>query len=675
MRYWLSLPLLAASLCAHADDAVVGNGTGASCTEAALDAAIAQLYPGATFPGGTISFNCGEFHVEIPLTSAKSLGFGYGTVIDGAGVTLDGQDATRHFVITGDESRVEIRNLLLIRGHAAAAHGGSINVGTGVGLHLQGVLFGANRAGLSGGAIHAEAGSSVSAQDSSFQANQANHGGAIAANGSLALTDVSIQNNTVSGEGGGIQAYFNATSLLRTTLEGNRARHGGGLLQRGGTLSLIDSSIVSNFATQFADGDGGGLHLYDNAQAEASNLELSRNRATGRGGGVFLGGENAGGLAARNLGTTAGFLGSRIEQNTARNGGGAYVFGLPASDGGRFAFLYLEDTQLRTNTAYLGGGAYSRGRFSAYRSLIADNAASDLAAGFGVGGGLYLESNFNASSPFTPDQDTLLEDTVIRGNQAGQGGGLYASDHALTLRASSFVQNVAENGGGAWIQGLQALLPIERAAFVRNRGSRGAGLALSLYEPLSLQFLTFSDNRLEQTSGVEGRDIWLQANGSNPFQVSLRHVTALNPFLRPGASLHARAGAAFTYTNSVIVAGSAFDGVASCEGPGSFGTGGGNVVGIGCPFSPPGDVTPDSIAALGLGALIEVGPESYHLPAASSPLVDFAPCLPALGPDQRRKPLNEDGNGNGQAGCDAGAIERQALETDPFLLFRDGFEN
>ena len=97
-----------------------------------------------------------------------------------------------------------------------------------------------------------------------------------------------------------------------------------------------------------------------------------------------------------------------------------------------------------------------------------------------VGGGLYLESNFNASSPFTPDQDTLLEETLIRGNQAGQGGGLYASDHALTLRASSFVQNVAENGGGAWIQGLQALLPIERAAFVRNRGSRGAGLALSL---------------------------------------------------------------------------------------------------------------------------------------------------------------------------------------------------
>ncbi len=81
---------------ARADDAVVGNGTGASCTEAAFDAAIAQLYPGATFPGGTITFNCGDFHVDIPITSAKSLGFGYFTVIDGQGVTLDGLRQVQH---------------------------------------------------------------------------------------------------------------------------------------------------------------------------------------------------------------------------------------------------------------------------------------------------------------------------------------------------------------------------------------------------------------------------------------------------------------------------------------------------------------------------------------------------------------------------------------------------
>ena len=104
-----ALSIAALSPAAYADDAVVGNGSGASCTEAALNAAIAQLYPGANFPGGTLSFNCGEFHVEIPITSAKGLGFGYGTVTEGSGVTLDAQDASQHFVITGDQSRVEIR--------------------------------------------------------------------------------------------------------------------------------------------------------------------------------------------------------------------------------------------------------------------------------------------------------------------------------------------------------------------------------------------------------------------------------------------------------------------------------------------------------------------------------------------------------------------------------------
>lgn len=677
----LALVLLPLSLTlvpvAQADNAVVGNGTGASCTEAAFDAAIAQLVPGATAPGGTITFNCGELGVSIPITSPKSLGFGYGIVIDastaGTTITLDAGDANQHFLITGADSRVELRGLVLLRGFASAGYGGSINVGTGTNLLLDGVYFGGNRALLSGGAMHTEVGSAVVATNTVFQGNRAANGGAIAANGSLNFTDVLVRGNVANFEGGGIQAYFNQTTLLRTTLDGNRARHGGGLLQRGGELEFTDSEIVSNLATQFADGDGGGLHLYENAGFTGTNLRLAQNRATDLGGGIYLGGEDGGALVPRNLGTIGVLVASRVEQNIARNGGGAYVFGLPPTSGGRYAMLSVEFTKLLNNTAFLGGGVYSRGTFNAYRAVIENNAASDLAAGFGSGGGLFLESNFDDTSPFSPDQYTYLEDTQIRGNQAGQGGGLYANDHALYLLASSFVQNVAENGGGAWIQGLNALLPLSRAAFVRNRGSRGAGLALSLYQPMSLQFLTFSDNRLEQTSGVKGRDLWIQANGAVPMEVDLRHVTALNPDLRPGATVHAEAGAVVRYGNSILFGGSAFDGIASCAGAGSFATDGGNIVGIGCPFVPPQDVTLDSIAALALGTLVEVGAACYHLPQASSPVVDFSPCSLLPGPDQRGQPLNQEGNGDGVASCDAGAVERQPVEAEP-ILFRDGFE-
>ena len=49
----LALAALMNLSAARADDAVVGNGTGASCTEAAFDAAIAQLNrPG--FRGGCL---------------------------------------------------------------------------------------------------------------------------------------------------------------------------------------------------------------------------------------------------------------------------------------------------------------------------------------------------------------------------------------------------------------------------------------------------------------------------------------------------------------------------------------------------------------------------------------------------------------------------------------------
>src|SRR4051794_2486367 len=66
----------------RADDAVVGAGTPASCTEAALDGALAQLYPGITKPGGSLTFNCGPTPHTIVLTHQKVLEDV--TIIDGS---------------------------------------------------------------------------------------------------------------------------------------------------------------------------------------------------------------------------------------------------------------------------------------------------------------------------------------------------------------------------------------------------------------------------------------------------------------------------------------------------------------------------------------------------------------------------------------------------------------
>jgi hypothetical protein len=71
---------------------VVGSGTAVSCTEAALDAALAG--------GGTVTFACGSGAVVIPITSTKRLSTS--TTIDGTGqqVTLDGGGSTKLFQTT-----------------------------------------------------------------------------------------------------------------------------------------------------------------------------------------------------------------------------------------------------------------------------------------------------------------------------------------------------------------------------------------------------------------------------------------------------------------------------------------------------------------------------------------------------------------------------------------------
>src|SRR5512139_940685 len=70
----------------------VGTGTPGTCTEGALDAALAG--------GGTVTFNCGGGPVVIPVTTTKILSVS--TTIDGTGqqVTLDGGGTTKMFLTT-----------------------------------------------------------------------------------------------------------------------------------------------------------------------------------------------------------------------------------------------------------------------------------------------------------------------------------------------------------------------------------------------------------------------------------------------------------------------------------------------------------------------------------------------------------------------------------------------
>ncbi len=68
----------------------VGTGSASSCTEAALDTALAA--------GGAIDFNCGGSAVTIIVTSSKIIS--KNTQINGGGlITLSGNNATQIFTV------------------------------------------------------------------------------------------------------------------------------------------------------------------------------------------------------------------------------------------------------------------------------------------------------------------------------------------------------------------------------------------------------------------------------------------------------------------------------------------------------------------------------------------------------------------------------------------------
>ena len=184
--------------------------------------------------------------------------------------------------------------------------------------------------------------------------------------------------------------------------------------------------------------------------------------------------------------------------------------------------------------------------------------------------------------------------------------------------------------------------------------------------------MTFADN---QAGFGAGRDIHMSSELSNTgqqFEVSMLHVTALNPAGHVGSSLHANLARGFRLRNSVV-----FGGGNDCVGATT--SDGGNLLGNASCGPIATDLQPAGLAVLELGSLVELPYQAYYLPSATSPAVDFPLCLAGTSVDQRNAPLNRDGDGDGFLRCDVGAIERQSVDEMPpassALVFRDGFES
>jgi len=200
---------------------VVGTGTAASCTNAALAAAIAL--------GGVVTFDCGPDPVRIPVTSTLELPTDRHTVIDGGNmVTLDGGGSVRILEWNSgnwlaNTNVLTLQHLVLQKGKATGTEliparpppcsqgyddgqGGALFMRDGE-LHAVDVTFADNQAALlgpdtGGGAVYLLGAQPATISGCSFLGNQASNAGAVGALfATLNVYDSLFDGNVATGNG------------------------------------------------------------------------------------------------------------------------------------------------------------------------------------------------------------------------------------------------------------------------------------------------------------------------------------------------------------------------------------------------------------------------------------------------------------------------------------------
>jgi CSLREA domain-containing protein len=288
-----------------------------------------------------------------------------------------------------------------------------------------------------------------------------------------------------------------------TLLGGSHVAQGGVIRATAGTFELRHSTVSGGRAD-----DGGGVAVGSAAAASIDRSWLFDNRATGRGGGLFL------------LGTTV-ISRSTISGNHAVGGGGTFV--------GPSASLTIGNATVSRNAAVRGGGVRSLGAIVLFFASVVANHA-------GVGGGVLLSSVSESSTA----------NTVFARNEASDRGPLcvrpltsegrnVADVRGCGLTANGDITGVhpqvgilRQNGGPTPTHALKTNSPaVDRGSGCDPTDQRGAPrsdcdsgayeLVLCLGRPVTIVGTPGPD---DLSGGLE-RDVFLGLRGDDVFQGSL----------------------------------------------------------------------------------------------------------------------------------------------------------
>lgn len=371
---------------------VVGDGSPASCTEAALRAAAAG--------GGLISFNCGPNPVTITLTDEIKLSAE--TTIDGGGtaqgglITLSGGGVSRILVVDSS-ARVTLSNLTFRDGFSDK--GGALRVVYYSDVTIQNSVFIGNDSRKAfapdgGGAISARH-SRLTISNSHFEGNRGINGGAIYSIGTPLSIDASTFTGNDSTAGGVAGPGFNGEhgmggaiftdgaaspkgdpsgiiAIRNSAFRGNRSGHAGGAaflyIYPASERIIIEGTVFAdNEAGRSATGgSGGGALRTGNGPFLIRNSLFSGNRAASNGGALRTG------VSPESRIENTTFVDNQVRTPDGQGQGGAIYVGGEAD-------LAIVNSTLANNYADYFAGAIAAGGDYAHlhNSILAGNWAND----------------------------------------------------------------------------------------------------------------------------------------------------------------------------------------------------------------------------------------------------------------------------------------------------------